>query len=62
MGCLAIITTHPCPDDFQHLLVMDLIVPLSRTQALGEEGDLMPFSAIWDRIVLVDVLEESTSV
>jgi len=29
-------------DDCQHLLVVDLIVPLDRGQGLGEEGDQVP--------------------
>ena len=29
-------------DDRQHLLVVDLIVPLDRGQGLGEEGDRVP--------------------
>ena len=33
-------------DDCQHLLVMDFIVPLDRTEAFGEEGNWMLFSAI----------------
>ena len=35
-----------CTDDCQHLLVMDFVVPLDRAEALGEEGDWMPFSII----------------
>ena len=33
-------------DDFQHLLVVDFIVPLDGAEAFGEEGNWMPFSAI----------------
>ena len=33
-------------DDCQHLLVVDFVVPLNRAEALGEEGDWMPFSTI----------------
>ena len=33
-------------DDCQHLLVINFVVPLDRAEALGEEGDWMPFSTI----------------
>ena len=35
-----------CLDDGQHLLVMDLVVPLNWAETLGEEGNWVPFSAI----------------
>ena len=35
-----------CSDDGQHLLVVDLIVPLDQAETLGEEGNWVPFSTI----------------
>jgi hypothetical protein len=36
-----------CTDDRQHLLIMDLVIPLNQTETLGEEGDRMLFSNIF---------------
>ena len=51
---------------YQHLLVIDFIVPLDGAEAFGEEGNWMPFSPFsdevcWDKTAPVAMLEELAS-